>query len=484
MQIRKRLLLVGLSLLTLALILPPNVFTLDAGTPSLSASVQVKSFTVVVSRDGFNGTDKTLALNLVQGDAVHITFVYGDGDLPYDNPHVIFLVGYDLRTALITKSDPIATLDFVATETGTFAFYCLVPCVGMENLSSGAVVVMPRPPGSLPTALDVMLDGVTLQGQLVNMVATLNQGSQSVSNARVDFYVSTTFGPMRAGTAITDEEGVARMGYRFAESGNLAVIAEFAGTESLAPSSKQLNVLVEPRPEEPPIVGILPDAMGQNVPRLPYAVGQNQIPDIRAVGVPLSQSLPVITLALLIVGAVWATYAYVFAQIRAIKSGSPPQHERKEGGEAKLESTSVKKGFDKRILIGAILVAIVVAGVFAYYQFGTSQFATPPQKQTVTVKIDIKAIHEDSGHRHVFDPATVTVQKGDHVVLIVTNTDEDAPHGIVIPELDLNTGSLATNQQATLEFDADTAGTFTMYCSVPGCAPDHAQMIGQLVVVA
>jgi heme/copper-type cytochrome/quinol oxidase subunit 2 len=472
------LLLFALALLAFALILPPNAFALDTSTPPAGTSEQIKSFTVIVNRYGFNGTDKTLSLNLSQGDAVHITFVYGDGELSYDNPHVIFLRGYDLRTTVISRSNPIATLDFVATETGTFAFYCLVPCVGMENLSSGAVVVAPRPPGNLPTALDVMLDGATIQGQLVNMAATLAQGSQPVSNARVDFYVSTTFGPMRVGTAITDEKGVARMGYRFGESGNLAVIAEFAGTESLAPSSKQLNVLVEPRPEEPPIVGILPDAMGENVPRLPYAVGQNQIPDIRAVGVPLSQSLPVITLVLLIVGSVWATYAYVFAQIRAIKSGSPPEQERKERGEARLESTSVKKGFDKRILIGAVLVAIVVAGVFAYYQLGTT-----PQVKTETIKIGIKEVMQDNIERHIFDPGTVTAHKGNHIVLIVTNTDEHV-HGLVIPELNLNTGPVNSGQQVELKFDADIAGTFTIFCSVPGCAPDHAQMIGQLVVVA
>ena len=470
--------LFALALLAFALILPPNAFALDTSTPPAGTSEQIKSFTVIVNRYGFNGTDKTLSLNLSQGDAVHITFVYGDGELSYDNPHVIFLRGYDLRTTVISRSNPIATLDFVATETGTFAFYCLVPCVGMENLSSGAVVVAPRPPGNLPTALDVMLDGATIQGQSVNMAATLAQGSQPVSNARVDFYVSTTFGPMRVGTAITDEKGVARMGYRFGESGNLAVIAEFAGTESLAPSSKQLNVLVEPRPEEPPIVGILPNAMGENVPRLPYAVGQNQIPDIRAVGVPLSQSLPVITLVLLIVGSVWATYAYVFAQIRAIKSGSPPEQERKERGEARLESTSVKKGFDKRILIGAVLVAIVVAGVFAYYQLGTT-----PQVKTETIKIDIKEVMQDNIERHIFDPGTVTAHKGNHIVLIVTNTDEHV-HGLVIPELNLNTGPVNSGQQVELKFDADIAGTFTIFCSVPGCAPDHAQMIGQLVVVA
>jgi heme/copper-type cytochrome/quinol oxidase subunit 2 len=137
----------------------------------------------------------------------------------------------------------------------------------------------------------------------------------------------------------------------------------------------------------------------------------------------------------------------------------------------------VKKGFDKRILIGAVLVAIVLAGVFAYYQFGT---APQGKSKTETINIDIKML----GERHIFDPATITVHKGNHIVLIVTNTDNDAIHGVVIPELSLNTGPLSFNQQAKLEFDADTVGTFTILCSVPGCAPDHAQMIGQLVVVA
>ena len=480
LQIRRnKLLYVALALLAFALILPPNVFA-HANTPPAGASEQIKSFAVIVNRYGFNGTDKTLSLNLVQGDAVHIMFVYGDEDLPYDNPHVIFLVGYDLGTTVISRSDPIAALDFIATKTGTFAFYCLVPCVGMENLEYGAAVVVPRPPGSLPTTLDVALDGVTVQGQSVNMAATLAQGSQPVSNARVDFYVSTTFGPMRVGRAITDEKGLARIGYRFTASGNLAVIAAFEGTESLAPSGKQLNVFVEPRPDEPIVVGILPDAMGENRPTLPYALGQNQIPDIRAVGVPLSQSLPVITLVLLIVGSVWATYAYVFAQIRAIKRGSPPEQERKEGGEEKLQRTSARQGLDKRILVGIVLIVVVVGGVFAYYQF-----AATPQKQVETVEIDIKAVTEGGVVRHIFDPSTITVHRGNHIVLIVTNNAEDGTtHGIVIAELNLNTGSQRSGQQAKLEFDANTAGTFSILCSVPGCAPDHAQMIGQLIVAA
>jgi len=141
-----------------------------------------------------------------------------------------------------------------------------------------------------------------------------------------------------------------------------------------------------------------------------------------------------------------------------------------------LESTSASKGFDKRILVGVILVLIVIAGVFGYYQFSTALKAT-----TETIRVEIKAVMQDGVERHVFDPATVTVHKGEHIILIVTNTDE-LPHGIVIPQLNLDTGPLREDQQAKLEFDANTIGTYSILCSVPGCAPDHVQMLGQLIV--
>lgn len=130
------------------------------------------------------------------------------------------------------------------------------------------------------------------------------------------------------------------------------------------------------------------------------------------------------------------------------------------------------------MLVGIVVIIVIVAGIFAYYQFGTA-----PQVKTETVRIDIKEVMVNGVERHVFDPATTTVHKGSHVVLIITNVDK-LPHGIEIPQLGLDTGSLRENQQAKLEFDAQNTGTFTLECSVPGCAPDHAEMLGQLVVVA
>ena len=141
-----------------------------------------------------------------------------------------------------------------------------------------------------------------------------------------------------------------------------------------------------------------------------------------------------------------------------------------------MESSSESKGVDKRILVGIVLVLVVVAGVFGYYQLNAA-----PQMKTETINVEIKSVMQNGEERHIFDPATVFVHKGDHIILIVTNTDE-LPHGIVIPQLNLNTGRLTKDQQAKLEFDANTAGTYSMLCSVPRCAPDHAQMLGQLIV--
>jgi heme/copper-type cytochrome/quinol oxidase subunit 2 len=143
----------------------------------------------------------------------------------------------------------------------------------------------------------------------------------------------------------------------------------------------------------------------------------------------------------------------------------------------KLAKASKGKRSNWSILIGLIIVVLVAAGAYTYSQSGTQ-----PQAKTETVNIDIKTVTENGVEHHIFDPGTITVHRGDHIVLTVTNTDQEHTHGITIPDLTLNTGPLTPGQSVKLEFNADTTGTFTMRCSVPGCADDHAQMIGQLIV--
>jgi heme/copper-type cytochrome/quinol oxidase subunit 2 len=143
----------------------------------------------------------------------------------------------------------------------------------------------------------------------------------------------------------------------------------------------------------------------------------------------------------------------------------------------KLQNAPTKRKSNRGILTGLIIFVLIVVGAYGYYQ------STPhPQAQTETLNINIKTVTQNGVAHHVFDPGTITVQRGDYIVMTVTNTDPQDVHGITIPDLILNTGPLAPGQSTKLEFNADTAGTFTMLCSVPGCADDHAQMIGQLIV--
>lgn len=75
-------------------------------------------------------------------------------------------------------------------------------------------------------------------------------------------------------------------------------------------------------------------------------------------------------------------------------------------------------------------------------------------------------------------PATITVNRGDHVVLHITNLD--VAHGIAIPEFNVSK-QIAAGESVTVEFDATKAGNFTFHCNVY-CGPEHKQMKGTLIV--
>ena len=77
-----------------------------------------------------------------------------------------------------------------------------------------------------------------------------------------------------------------------------------------------------------------------------------------------------------------------------------------------------------------------------------------------------------------FEPATIEVNKGDKVMLIVTSID--VPHGISIPEYGINE-RLDPGKSVTIEFTADKEGTFTAFCSV-FCGSGHSNMKGKIVV--
>lgn len=90
---------------------------------------------------------------------------------------------------------------------------------------------------------------------------------------------------------------------------------------------------------------------------------------------------------------------------------------------------------------------------------------------------------------HRWSPNTIVVNKGDTVVLKVTNPRGNY-HSFSIPEFGVSTSMLdPRGGTETVEFVADKAGTFTFSCGVPynpdrqWCDPDHAMMTGTLMVL-
>ena len=77
-----------------------------------------------------------------------------------------------------------------------------------------------------------------------------------------------------------------------------------------------------------------------------------------------------------------------------------------------------------------------------------------------------------------FVPNTITVDKGDRVVLKVKSIDID--HGLAIPDFNVNL-ALVPGAEERVEFIADKTGIFTMFCSVY-CGTGHSEMQGKIIV--
>jgi nitrous-oxide reductase len=84
--------------------------------------------------------------------------------------------------------------------------------------------------------------------------------------------------------------------------------------------------------------------------------------------------------------------------------------------------------------------------------------------------------------RSQYAPDVVPVKLGDHVIIHLTNIEQalDATHGFAIPGKDIMV-SIDAGETTTIEFDADTPGSFSFYCS-EFCSALHLEMQGWLIV--
>ena len=83
-----------------------------------------------------------------------------------------------------------------------------------------------------------------------------------------------------------------------------------------------------------------------------------------------------------------------------------------------------------------------------------------------------------TARKYRFDPAVITVKKGQRVRLLITAIDHD--HGFELDAFNINQ-KLKKGDPATVEFTADRAGTFYFHCS-HFCGLGHPKMKGKIVV--
>jgi len=110
------------------------------------------------------------------------------------------------------------------------------------------------------------------------------------------------------------------------------------------------------------------------------------------------------------------------------------------------------------VIAEAMLVAAVAIG--SYLQSG------PAFAQEATKKIGV------SVKRFGYEPAEITLKKGQPVVLEITT--QDVAHGLKFKELNLNT-RIDKGKTAELAFTPDKVGDFVGHCSV-FCGSGHGSM--------
>lgn len=154
------------------------------------------------------------------------------------------------------------------------------------------------------------------------------------------------------------------------------------------------------------------------------------------------------------------------------------------------------------MIIGLIVILLVGGFLFwsnrmasQFNQQATSQ-ATPTEEVSNGEVSDDEFVKEENimeeqeegteavvvevrGFEFGFSPEEIKVKKGDKVRVVFKNTGK-MTHNFVVDEFGVSTQIIAGGAQDTVEFVADTAGTFEFYCSVG----NHRAlgMVGKLIV--
>lgn len=90
----------------------------------------------------------------------------------------------------------------------------------------------------------------------------------------------------------------------------------------------------------------------------------------------------------------------------------------------------------------------------------------PTEEEEVTPSPTVREITV-SGTEFSFNPASITVSAGEQLKITFRN-DGSIIHNFKITELGVGTKTIGPGNTDTIEFTAQTSGTYTFLCSVPG----------------
>lgn len=137
---------------------------------------------------------------------------------------------------------------------------------------------------------------------------------------------------------------------------------------------------------------------------------------------------------------------------------------------------------NKGALIAVIVAVVLLGGMYLLFKnSGTQAPSTPSEDTTQSVPAASDTAQNEStapamdaagavkevtvsGSPYKFEPATITVKKGDSVKLTFKNTA--GTHNFVIDDLNVKTKTIPAGESDTVTFTADKAGSFEYYCAV------------------
>ena len=126
---------------------------------------------------------------------------------------------------------------------------------------------------------------------------------------------------------------------------------------------------------------------------------------------------------------------------------------------------------------GPVVLALLVVILLTLSQYPTGAALTYSSGPGAGVSEDVREIVM-TAQKYDFDPEVITVKQNEHVKLVITALDHD--HGFKIDAFHIDQ-LLKKGEKTTIEFTADTTGTFPFQCS-HFCGLGHKGMKGELIV--